>query len=872
MLFTVIKGSKEGILSMSTINNNLTQLLQNAANAGAPVKQSAVQQISQNFQGGGGQRENDDKKKEKEIPAINTLLRSGAVGTIAPRIANDTSSSIVGTDGNDSLRGTRGNDSISGLGGNDTINGNRGDDLIHGNNGDDSIRGGWGNDKIFGDAGNDVLRGGRGDDEVYGGAGRDTLRGDYGNDVLNGGAGNDVLRGGRGDDQLNGDEGNDTLRGDRGNDELNGGKGDDRLDGGSGNDVLNGGEGNDQLKGGRGDDILIDNKGKNTIDGGSGNDTVKLNDVIHNYYIESNSHGFSITNKHTGAVSNIKNVESFEFKDRTLSASDLQSWVDNQYRTADGTNNNLTQTTLGSANTAFTTIVDKDPERMLEGSEVASLPNVRDISNAIAAQTETTVNDKGLSDMFWIYGQFLDHDINLTPTSATDTAPIEIPKGDAFFDPFNTGTQEMDFHRSVALEGMDVRTQVNNITAFIDGSNIYGSSKEVADSLREFEGGKLTMGADNYMPQNEGGQYKSGDVRVNENAGLTSMHTLWAREHNRVADNLAEKHPEWSDEKLYQESRKWVVAEMQAVTANEFWPSLLGGEGLGEYQGYDSTVDPQISNSFATAAYRLGHTMLSPSILRLDEQGNEIAEGNLQLRDAFFQPERVAEAGVDPILRGLSTQTAQGVDPLLVDDVRNFLFGAPGSGGLDLASLNLQRGRDHGLPGYNDMREGLGLSRIESFDDPIFQDGIGEKLASVYDSPDDMDLWIAGLAEKSEGDSLVGSTFTSILKDQFERLRSGDRFWYENQFSAEDIGELNNTKLSDIIKRNTGVENIQDNVMLAPKEEAVVQVAAEEIAPQGNLDPQGLAGAAAQAVDAVLLNPQEAENVLDNARNAKAAN
>ena len=133
----------------------------------------------------------------------------------------------------------------------------------------------------------------------------------------------------------------------------------------------------------------------------------------------------------------------------------------------------------------------------------------------------------------------------------------------------------------------------------------------------------------------------------------------------------------------------------------------------------------------------------------------------------------------------------------------------------DLASLNIQRGRDHGLPGYNDAREAMGLSRIESFDDPVWRDGVGAKLAQVYDSPDDVDLWVAGLAEKETGDSLVGELSTAILTDQFTRLRDGDRFWYENQFSGKELQELNNLKLSDVIKRNTNIENIQSNVMVA---------------------------------------------------------
>ena len=136
-------------------------------------------------------------------------------------------------------------------------------------------------------------------------------------------------------------------------------------------------------------------------------------------------------------------------------------------------------------------------------------------------------------------------------------------------------------------------------------------------------------------------------------------------------------------------------------------------------------------------------------------------------------------------------------------------------GGLDLASLNIQRGRDHGLPGYNDARTQMGLPRIESFDDPIWKDGVGERLAEVYDSPDDVDLWIAGLAEKPVGDAMMGETNTKILTDQFTALRDGDRFWYENQFSGEQLEQLNSTSLADIIKRNSDVQNLQDQVMVA---------------------------------------------------------
>lgn len=488
----------------------------------------------------------------------------------------------------------------------------------------------------------------------------------------------------------------------------------------------------------------------------------------------------------------------------------------NQYRTYDGTANNRKNPTWGSTEQPQLRLTPQDTTREPGGTTEATLPNPREVSNAVSAQTGNTANSKGLSDMFWLWGQFLDHDITLVETDTSQSANISIPQGDAYFDPQGTGTATMPFSRSISVTDANGQNQqVNSITAFIDGSNVYGSDETTANNLRSHEGGQLIMSESNLMPEDGSGQYMAGDVRANENVGLTSMHTLWVREHNRIATELATQHPGWDDEKLYQEARSINVAQMQAITYNEFLPALLGEDAIPEYTGYKSNVNPTISNEFAGAIYRLGHTMLSPNLLRLDESGQEIPEGKLALRDAFFQPQVIAETGIESLLRGFAAQTAQAVDPMIVDDVRNFLFGPPGAGGFDLAALNIQRGRDHGLPGYNDAREALGLSRIESFDDPIWRDGVGEKLAQVYDSPDDVDLWVAGLAEKETGNSLVGELSTTILTDQFTRLRDGDQFWYENQFSGKQLQELNSLKLSDVIKRNTDIQNIQTNVMVA---------------------------------------------------------
>jgi hypothetical protein len=206
--------------------------------------------------------------------------------------------------------------------------------------------------------------------------------------------------------------------------------------------------------------------------------------------------------------------------------------------------------------------------------------------------------------------------------------------------------------------------------------------------------------------------------------------------------------------------------------------------------------------------------MLSPYILRLDQNLNTIPEGNLPLMDAFFSPEIITdEGGIDPLLRGLAKQLAQRVDPFVVDDVRNFLFGLPGEGGFDLASLNIQRGRDHGLPRYNDVREQLGLPTASSFQDISSDPDIQTKLEEAYGDVGNIDVWVGGLAEDPVPGSHVGELFRFIIKIQFEALRDGDRFWYERNLSKEELAEVQSTRLSDVIRRNTGIgSELQDDV------------------------------------------------------------
>ena len=492
------------------------------------------------------------------------------------------------------------------------------------------------------------------------------------------------------------------------------------------------------------------------------------------------------------------------------------------FRSIDGSGNNERDSAMGQASTALRRLA---PAAYADGRSAmagATRPGPREISNAVAAQDESMPNRQGATDWIWQWGQFLDHDLDLTDgVDPPEAADIPIPAGDPLFDPTGTGTQVFRFNRSLydpSTGTTNARQQKNEITAWIDASNVYGSDAERAAGLRTNDGtGRLRTSAGDPLPFNTTGHpnalghspalFVAGDVRVNETAPLMAVHTLFLREHNRLAGIIRASRPGLSDEQIYQRARRLVGAELQIITYEEFLPVLLGRNTFQPYRGYDPRIDARIANEFSTAAYRFGHSTLNSKILRLDANGQEIARGHLELRSAFFALQRLVEDGIDPILRGLSAQAAQEVDPFLVDDVRNFLFGPPGAGGFDLASLNIQRGRDHGLPSYNGMRRALGLAPASRFDRISTDPEIAGRLASVYANVEDVDLWVGGLSEDHVPGAMLGPTFRTVLVRQFGALRDGDRFWWERSLSAEERRLVEGVRLADVIRRNTGVRS-----------------------------------------------------------------
>ncbi len=518
----------------------------------------------------------------------------------------------------------------------------------------------------------------------------------------------------------------------------------------------------------------------------------------------------------------------------------LDTIAPHEFPSVDGTGHNPDHPTWGAANTELRRVADPAYDDGISAPSGADRPSARLISNLVVAQPSLTLAPKGPSNFVWLWGQFIDHDIDLTDTSCAETFDIEVPTGDSFFDPSSTGTQVIMLCRSVGTAGTGTdpsnpRQQNNIITSWIDGSNVYGSDSARATALRMDDGsGRLKVqagpGGRALMPFNSFGlpnasnpgqdptsMYMAGDVRSNENLALSSLHTLWVREHNYWANQIRHTHTgaTLTGDEIYQRARLMVIAEIQSITYNEFLPALLGKKSLRRYTGFHPNANPAGASTFSTAAYRFGHSMLTPQLFRLGANLQPISGGNINLKDAFFNPaELVAGGGIEPLLRGAARQRANAVDPFIVDDVRNFLFGLPGQGGFDLASLNIQRGRDHGLPSYNEVRQAFGLA--PKADIASINPGnslVTDRLSAAYGSVDQVDAWVGGLAEKPVRDGLVGELVRNVLVKQFTRLRDGDYFYYENQFSPAWVNQIGHTRLSDVIRRNSPIgHEIQNDV------------------------------------------------------------
>ena len=183
----------------------------------------------------------------------------------------------------------------------------------------------------------------------------------------------------------------------------------------------------------------------------------------------------------------------------------------------------------------------------------------------------------------------------------------------------------------------------------------------------------------------------AGDVRANMDPILLALHSLFLREHNRLAHEISTSNPFWDDEKIYQTARKWNVAFMQSICYYEYLPII--GLQLPTYTGYKNSVNPGIDNFFATVADRFAHSEVNDIIARVDDTGSNIADDYINLMRAYFYPTYALSAGIEPLLRGASFYRETEVSPHFASSLQNYLFGTPMHGGSDLLAIDIQRTR-----------------------------------------------------------------------------------------------------------------------------------------------------------------------------------
>jgi peroxidase len=464
-------------------------------------------------------------------------------------------------------------------------------------------------------------------------------------------------------------------------------------------------------------------------------------------------------------------------------------------------------------------------------------PNARTISNLISGGTGANgqngqTTDPVASAWLYVFGQFVDHDIDLEETP-TSSAPINIivPPGDPVFTPGTSIAMTRDTRSPVT------NTIINTVAGYLDLSQLYGSTVAIAASLRNADGTLITSDNGQALPV-VNDSFVTGDPRVMENPELTALTILFMREHNFWVGTLKAQHPDWTGDQLYNMARAITTAEYQNIVYTEYLPLLIGPV-LGAYRGYDPTINAQVTQEFSTAAFRMGHSEVSDTQEGLDNKGNVVFTESLA--QAFFNTPEIDEAnGINPLLRSLGVDFAQATDVYVVAALRNLLFATLVGGDvdeMDLIAIDVQRERDVGLGTLNETRRALGLKRYISFaqltTDPVLQGN----LQAVYGTIDNVDLFIGGLAENHASGAIVGPTFQAIIADQFQALRVGDRFFWMNEgFDRQTASMISNTTLADIMERNADSPNLQANVFI---EAAIPKHVQPHVPPPARIDTHG---------------------------------
>nr|XP_025739929.1 dual oxidase 2 isoform X1 [Callorhinus ursinus] len=530
------------------------------------------------------------------------------------------------------------------------------------------------------------------------------------------------------------------------------------------------------------------------------------------------------------------------------------SWEVQRY---DGWFNNLRHHERGAAGFRLQRLV---PASYADGVYQALgeplLPNPRLLSDAAMRGTagQPSRRNRTVLGVFFGYHVLSDLVSVETPGCPAEFLNIHIPPGDPVFDPDRRGDVVLPFQRSrwdpeTGQSPSNPRDLTNEVTGWLDGSAIYGSSHSWSDALRSFSGGELASGPDPAFPRNAQspllmwtapdpatgqrgprGLYAFGAERGNRDPFLQALGLLWFRYHNLCAQRLAREHPQWGDEELFQHARKRVIATYQNIVLYEWLPSFLQ-KTPPKYAGYNPFLDPSISPEFLVASEQFFSTMVPPGVYMRNASCHfqmVLNEGfgsspALRVCNSYWRRENAtvnSAQAVDQLLLGMASQIAELEDRTVVEDLRDYWPGPGKFSRTDYVASSIQRGRDMGLPSYTQALMALGLDtpRNWSHINPHVEPQVLEATAALYNQDlSRLELLPGGLLE-SHGDP--GPLFSTIVLNQFVRLRDGDRYWFENTrnglFSKKEIAEIRNTTLWDVLLAviNVDPSALQPNVFI----------------------------------------------------------
>ncbi|EFO83186.1 hypothetical protein CRE_12934 [Caenorhabditis remanei] len=492
----------------------------------------------------------------------------------------------------------------------------------------------------------------------------------------------------------------------------------------------------------------------------------------------------------------------------------------------------------------------------------AALPSTRLISNKLHDEGSTPNFSPSVNHLHMQIGQFIAHDIIFMPSStakdgsslnctscsspttvSTNCAPIPAPADDKYFKPVSS-SEARCIRLTRALNGQSgfgVRTQIDQNSHYLDMSSVYGSSDCEARTVRSFSNGLLkTNTASGYVlppqaPNDTNCQSKNpyycftaGDFRNCLHPGLLPLHVIFIKEHNRLAAKVKTAQPSWNDEQIYQFVRKIMIGQWQHIVYNEYLPKLLTDKyltdfnlktmkpGAGAFRGYDAGMDAALSGEFAAAAFRFGHSQSRQDFARQDAANKTI--GAYDLGYNIFYSDQVYQkslGGWETMLMGLIKTAAMTVDRYFSFPIRNQLFEIRGknASGVDLIAVNIMRGRDVGLMPYVKYRSLVGLPAVNTWNDmaSTFSAANLAALKTVYADPADVDLYSGLVMETPLAGGQLGPTASWIIAEQFRALKTGDRFYYENQvtntaaFTPDQIDAIRRVKLAKIFCENTDI-------------------------------------------------------------------